>query len=157
MATALLLNDDMSMNRINPYTLTGTYGVPVDGSHWVSDGTYTTPYYSGESTIGAIDTNRDLKNFDVMALNDASNMWFNTMPGKPVAPSTPFPARKYQNWDGNLSWVLPEGNYNYVYDRGFIGSPKEPNYVRVKKDSPPIGAYLVIVLLVLAFAMAKKK
>ena len=45
MATALMQNDDLSMNRFNPYTWTGTYGVSSDGSHnWQPDGTFTRPY-----------------------------------------------------------------------------------------------------------------
>ena len=92
MATALMQNDDLSMNRFNPYTWTGTYGVSSDGSHnWQPDGTFTRPYDNTPSD--RLDTNRDLKDFDVMALNDASNMWFNTMPAKPSAPFPAFPAR----------------------------------------------------------------
>ena len=107
MATALMQDDDLSINRFNPYTWTGTYGVSSDGSHnWQPDGTFTRPYDDAPSD--RLDTNRDLKDFNVMALNDASNMWFNTMPGKPTAPFPAFPARKYERNDGALSWVRPD-------------------------------------------------
>jgi hypothetical protein len=158
MATALMQDDDLSMNRFNPYTWTGTYGVSSDGSHnWQPDGTFTRPY---DTSAGSdrLDTNRDLKHFDVMALNDASNMWFNTMPGKPTAPFPAFPARKYQNWTGDPSWVRPDLNFNYVYDKDFIGSQKLPDYIRRRRGASggnPV--LLVAVLAVIAYAVTRMK
>jgi hypothetical protein len=156
MATALMQDDDLSMNRFNPYTWTGTYGVSSDGSHnWQPDGTFTRPYDDAPSD--RLDTNRDLKDFNVMALNDASNMWFNTMPAKPSAPFPAFPARKYQNWDGSASWVRPDLNFNYVYDKDFIGSQKLPDWVIRRRSQGTSMVFLVAVLAVAAFALTRMK
>jgi hypothetical protein len=155
MATALMMNDDLSMNRFNPYTWTGTFGVSSDGSHaWQPDGTFTRPYDTTPSD--RLDTNKALKHFDVMALNDASNMWFNTMPAKPSAPFPAFPARKYERNDGALSWVRPDLNFNYVYDKGFIGSRKLPDYVMGPRgQASPI--FFVAILAAAAFMLTRMK
>ena len=157
MATALMQNDDLSMNRFNPYTWTGTYGVSSDGSHnWQPDGTFTRPY--DEVPSDRLDTNRDLKDFNVMALNDASNMWFNTMPAKPSAPFPAFPARKYQRDDGNLTWVRPDINFNYVYDKDFIGSQKLPAFMRRRQGMGGVNpVVLIIVLAAAAYAYTKMR
>jgi hypothetical protein len=159
MATALMQDDDLSMNRFNPYTWTGTFGVSSDGSHnWQPDGTFTRPY---DVSTGSdrLDTNRDLKHFDVMALNDASNMWFNTMPGKPSAPFPAFPTRKYERDDGKLTWVRPDLNFNYVYDKDFIGSQKLPDYIRRQRATGggPNPVILVAVLAAIAYAVTRVK
>jgi hypothetical protein len=150
-----MMNDDLSMNRFNPYTWTGTFGVSSDGSHtWQPDGTFTRPYDTTPSD--RLDTNKSLKHFDVMALNDASNMWFNTMPGKPTAPFPAFPARKYERNDGALSWVRPDINFNYVYDKDFIGSRKLPDYVmRPRSQASPI--FFVAILAAAAFMLTRMK
>jgi len=151
-----MLDDDLSINRFNPYTWTGTYGVSSDGSHnWQPDGTFTRPYDNTPSD--RLDTNRDLKDFNVMALSDASNMWFNTMPGKPTAPFPSFPARKYERNDGKLSWVRPDLNFNYVYDKDFIGSQKLPDFMRRRGTSSPSPLILVIVLAAAAIYLTKFK
>jgi len=160
MATALMQDDDLSINRFNPYTWTGTYGVSSDGSHnWQPDGTFTRPYdTSAPAEMDRIDTNKSLKHFDVMALNDASNMWFRTMPGKPTAPFPEFPARKYQNWNGDPSWVRPDLNFNYVYDKDFIGSQKLPDYIRVRRGTGSANhLFLVVAVAALAYAIMKLK
>jgi hypothetical protein len=157
MATALMQDDDLSMNRFNPYTWTGTFGVSSDGSHnWQPDGSFTRPYDERQSD--RLDTNRDLKNFDAMALNDASNMWFNTRPGKPSAPFPAFPARKYQNWNGDPSWVRPDLNFNYVYDKDFIGSQKLPDYVtRLRRGEPRPLALVIFLIIVASVAFTRMK
>jgi len=159
MATALMMNDDLSMNRFNPYTWTGTYGVSSDGSHnWQPDGTFTRPYDMRASS-DRLDTNLSLKHFDVMALNDAGNMWMNSMPGKPTAPFPAFPARKYERDDGKLTYVRPDLNFNYVYDKDFIGSQKLPDWVmrRRMKSMGPNPLIFVVVLAAVAYAFTRMK
>jgi len=155
MATALMMNDDLSMDRVNPYTWSGTFGVSSNGSHnWQPDGTYTVPWDSAPSD--RLDTNLSLKHFDVMALNDAGQMWLNTMPAKPSAPFPSFPARKYERDDGKLTWVRPDINFNYVYDKDFIGSRKLPDYLVKKISARPSPLIFMIIFAVLAFAFIKK-
>ena len=158
MATALMMNDNLSMDRINPYTWSGTFGVSNDGSHnWQPDGTYSTPW--DKKPGDSLDTNKSLTHFNGMALLDAGQMWFNTMPGKPVAPFPEFPSRKYELDDGNLTWVRPDINFNYVYDKDFIGSKKLPDAMRRQsaagRSSTP--ALIIGVLIVLAVFLSKTK
>jgi hypothetical protein len=154
MATALMQNDDLSMNRFNPYTWTGTFGVSSDGSHnWKPDGTYTVPWDTMPKD--RLDTNMALNHFDTMDLNNAGNMWMQSMPGKPTAPFPAFPARKYQNWNGDPSWVRPDINFDYVYDKDFIGSRKLTSPMFRRERSSPI--FLVVLLGLVAFAFTRMK
>jgi hypothetical protein len=159
MATALMQNDDLSMNRFNPYTWTGTFGVSSDGSHnWQPDGTYTVPWdTSAPSASDRLDTNQALKHFDVMDLNNAGNMWMASMPGKPTAPFPKFPARKYEGQNGDLTWVRPDINFNYVYDKDFIGSRKLPDYQRVMRRPTNDSLLFLILLAGAAFAVTRLK
>lgn len=155
MATAAMIDDGLHINHFNPYTWSGTYGVPVDGSKWKSDGTYVLPYDSGPSA--GIDTNRDLKVFNPVHVMRSGPMTLDEMPAKPAAPFPGFPTRKYEYDNGDLTWVRPDLNFNYVYDKDFIGSRKLPDYVfgpqpsQKKKglDAVTMVLILIVILLIL--------
>jgi hypothetical protein len=103
MATALLVNDDLSMNRVNPFTWTGSYGVNRDGfpKNLYMDGSYTTQIDERPmETSGRPDLDNEA-NFDF-----AGGMYLKASESKP-APFRPFPARKYEFSDGRVSWRRP--------------------------------------------------
>ena len=94
MATAWMANDDLAINKINPYTWSGTFGVPSDGSKWKSDGTYSVEI--DERPTVYTDPNPALKDFNPVHLMRSGPMYLKEMPGHAAAPFNGFPARKYE-------------------------------------------------------------
>jgi len=103
MATAAMVCDDLSINRINPFTWSGTYGLYSDGfpSTITNDGSYITEM-SDEPTIytdplqGSDDQNQSL----------SGSMYLKTAQASP-APYRMFPARKNEFPDGSVTWMRP--------------------------------------------------
>jgi hypothetical protein len=103
MATAWMVNDDLAINRVNPYTWSGTYGVNKDGfpKNLYMDGSYTTQIdASPMETSGRPDLDNEM-NFDF-----AGGMYVKASESKP-APFRPFPARKFEYPDGTVTWHRP--------------------------------------------------
>lgn len=106
MATAWMINDDLAINKFNPYTWSGTYGVPTDGSKWKSDGTYTVEI--DERPTVYTDANTELKDFNPLHVMRSGPMYLKEMPGQPAAPFNGFPARKYEFDNGVVTWNRPD-------------------------------------------------
>ena len=103
MATAAMACDDLSINRFNPYTWSGTFGVYSDGfpSTIPIDGSYTTeiseaPTVYSDSVESASDPNMNL----------SGSMYLKTADSSP-APFRGFPARKNEFPDGTVTWMRP--------------------------------------------------
>ena len=103
MATAALACDVLSINRINPYTWSETYGVNTDGfpNTLFIDGSWTneideTPTVYPVPPEGADDQNMDL----------SGAMYLKTASVDP-APFQGFPARKMEYADGRVTWYRP--------------------------------------------------
>jgi hypothetical protein len=108
MALSMLVDDQLSMNRINPYTLTGTFGVPTDGMYKTPlDARYTTeidPIPAEQSEAAFPDAEQ---HFAPSRINMAGGMMANTVGDRGNAPSALYPARKYQYDDGHVTFVRP--------------------------------------------------
>lgn len=105
MATAWMINDDLAINKFNPYTWSGTFGVPTDGSKWQSDGTYTVEI--DERPTVYTDPNPATKDFNPVDLMRSGPMYLKEAPGKAPAPFNGFPARKYEFDNGVVTWNRP--------------------------------------------------
>jgi hypothetical protein len=95
--------DDLAINRFNPYTWSGTFGVYSDGfpSTIPIDGSYTTeiseePTVYTDSVESASDPNMNL----------SGSMYLKTAQTSP-APFRGFPARKNEFPDGTVTWMRP--------------------------------------------------
>ena len=119
--TSLLLNDDMSMNRVNPYTLTQTFGVSYNGGY---KGVLPPDPERPESPA-MLEFNPRVgvptEHFNPLTLDDAGNMYLKT---GDVHPATSFlyPARKYQFDDGSTTFgreVIIGDAKNYVSPADF--------------------------------------
>lgn len=106
MATALMIDDTLAINKFNPYTWSGTYGVPTDGSKWKSDGTYTVEI--DERPVVYADANDDLKDFNPITTFRSGPMMVGEIAAKPSPPWGLFPARKYEYDNGTVTWVRPD-------------------------------------------------
>ena len=110
MATAAMACDDLSINRFNPYTWSGTFGVYSDGfpSTIAIDGSYTTeiseePTVYADPLAGASDPN----------LNVSGSMYLKTA-GSSNAPFRMFPARKNEFPDGTVTWMRPGAPWSWL-------------------------------------------
>jgi hypothetical protein len=119
--TSLLLNDDMSMNRINPYTLTQTFGVSYNGGY---KGTLEAGPERPESPSMLEFNPRagvPTDHFNKLELDDAGNMYLKTGGVNP-ATSFLYPARKYQFDDGSTTFgreIIVGDAKNYVSPADF--------------------------------------
>lgn len=145
--TEILENDQLSMNRINPYTATGTFGVSYNGGH---KSTETLPWMlpRQEEVFPAVDEPDEFKDhFDPKAIFRAPAM--NLMTGS-VDPATSFmfPARKYQFDDGTTSWSRET---RYIDGRNYVNLPL---FGATRWEMFPI--VIVLVLLVILLGLQKK-
>lgn len=108
MATAWMISDDMKINNINPYVASGTFGIPTDGSKWLSDGTYSVEI--DERPTVYTDPNKDLDDFNPLNVMRSGPMYLNEVRARAPAPSNPFPARKYEYDNGSVTWVRPDAS-----------------------------------------------
>lgn len=125
--TSFLLDDQMSMNRINPYTSSATFGVSYNGGY--KNGAPPVPVL--ETAVeedqlmfvpsAGLDEGVPRNHFSKLELNDAGNMYLKTG-GVHPATSFMYPARKYQYDDGSTSWgreILVGDARNYVSPADF--------------------------------------
>jgi hypothetical protein len=119
--TSLLINDDMSMNRVNPYTLTQTFGVSYNGGY---KGTLAPDPERPESPAMLEFNPRagvPTEHFNPLTIDDAGNMYLKTG-GIHPATSFLYPARKYQFDDGSTTFgreVIIGDAKNYVSPADF--------------------------------------
>ena len=149
--TSLLLNDQMSMDRINPYTTTETFGVSYNGGYKQN-----APYVPVLETevndelmfvpSAGLDEGVPKGHFNKLMLNDAGNMYLKTG-GTHPATSFMYPARKYQYDDGTTSWgreILVGDAKNYVSPADFS------KYSDTEKGQMMLlGALLILLLLLI--------
>lgn len=110
MATAAMACDDLSINRFNPYTWSGTFGIYSDGlpSTIPIDGSYTTeiseePTIYTDSLMGGNDP----------IMNMSGSMYLKTVDSSP-APFRGFPARKNEFPDGTVTWMRPGQPWSWM-------------------------------------------
>lgn len=105
MATAALASDQLHIDRINPYTWSGTFGVSHDGfpKYTVSDGKYVSQI---DETPMTIDANEDTGAFTPLHINRSGAQYLMEGTVNP-APYREFPARKYEFDDGTTTWDRP--------------------------------------------------
>lgn len=148
MATAAMVDDALSINRFNPYTWSGTYGVYSDGfpSTLTIDGSYTTqidnePTQYPEPPPGSMNQNMDL----------SGPMYLKTAQTSP-APFRGFPARKNEFPDGTVTWYRPGQPWSWMGGRRAPGDTWTAN-----KGLPDIIIWLVLAVLVMYMISRIKK
>jgi hypothetical protein len=119
--TSLLLNDDLSMNRMNPYTATDTFGIVYNGGYKgvlepAPERPESPPMLEFNPRAGV-----PTDHFDTLALDHAANMYLGTGSVNP-ARTFLYPARKYQFDDGSTTFgrgvVLADAK-NYITPADF--------------------------------------
>ena len=119
--TSLLLNDDLSMNRMNPYTATETFGISYNGGYkGVAE-----PGPDRPESPAMLEFNPragvPTDHFSKLELDHAANMYLGTGSVNP-AKSFLYPARKYQFDDGSTTFgreVILIDAKNYITPADF--------------------------------------
>ena len=149
MATAAMACDDLSINRFNPYTWSGTFGVYSDGfpSTIPIDGSYTTeiseePTIYTDSLMGTNDPNMNL----------SGPMYLKTADSSP-APFRGFPARKNEFPDGTVTWMRPGQPWSWT---GSHRAKDDTWTARIEGGSDLLIWLVLIALVIYLFSRIKK-
>jgi hypothetical protein len=136
MASALMLDDRLQIDKFNPTTWTGDFGVNKDGfrKDLFIDGSYTTAI--DEKPVDySDDLDSGLKPRDL-----SGNVHLKTIDPN-YAPHGAFPTRKFEYSDGTVTWFRPELPWSWMgRDSQKIGPFK------IKKN-----ILLMLIILVLVF------
>jgi hypothetical protein len=102
MASALMIDDRLQMDKFNPTTWTGDFGINKDGfrKDLFIDGSYTTAIDEKPVDYGD-DLDMNLKPRDL-----SGNVYLKTI-NPNYAPHGAFPTRKYEYSDGTVTWYRP--------------------------------------------------
>jgi len=126
----MLVDDNMSINRVNPYTLTNTFGLPTDGMYKDQplDARYVSQIDENPSEGPSVFPGDTPDHFSPLRLNMSGPMAVKTGYVNP-APYAMFPARKYQYIDGSISFARPdlEGGDTDQYSTSRYRGPKRDN------------------------------
>lgn len=144
--TEFMADDNLSMNRVNPYTATGTFGIPDNGGNYMyGDMKWKAPVESQASWDLTTDKGEFADHFNPMHLNRSGSMYLKTASVDP-ANSFMFPARKTQYDDGTTNWsrkIIWKNGENYTNENPFG---------RTESFFP---IFIMLVLLLLLFIAAK--
>jgi hypothetical protein len=149
MATAAMACDALSINRINPYTWSGTYGVYSDGfpSTIPNDGSYTTEI----SEVETVYTD-PLSGTNNQNMNMSGSMYLKTVDSSP-APFLGFPSRKNEFPDGTVSWYRPGHPWSWM---GGARGAGDTWTASVDKGQGILFWLVLIVIIVYMFSRFKK-
>lgn len=117
--TSLMIDDQLHINHINPYTATATFGVSYNGG-------YKGPLpdnvpFPVEDTNAPIDTGIPWNHYNPLTLNTSGNTYLKTG-GTHPATSFMFPARKFQYDDGSTTFareMITKNVENYIKPSDF--------------------------------------
>lgn len=141
--TEFLADDELSMNRVNPYTATGTFGISYNGRAY-PEMQWNAPA-EGPATWNTSDKNEADEHLAPLELNRSGALYLKTA-SKGPAPSFMYPARKFQYDDGTTSWsreIVWRNGENYTNENPF----------GLRESMFPI--WIMLVLLLLLFVAAK--
>lgn len=116
--TSLLLNDDISMDRINPYTASQTFGVSYNGGYKDTAPAQSEPVRPESPAMFEFDPSVGVptSHFNRLTLDRAGNTYLKTGGVNP-ARSFLYPARKYQFDDGSTTFgreIVLGDSSNYI-------------------------------------------
>lgn len=149
MASAYRLNDSVQINKINPTTWTGDFGINHDGFPQTMT-VESDSYIRGISETPTVYTD-PLTGTDDPNMNTSGAMYLKTAQVDP-APFRPFPARKFEYSDGTVTWWRPGLPWSWTgkangYDDGYT-----------KKLMPPKNNVIVILaIMALGLFLATKR
>ena len=151
MASAYRLNDSVQINKINPTTWTGDYGINHDGfpQNITVD---TDSYVRGISEVPTVYTD-PLTGTDDPNMNTSGAMYLKTTQTSP-APFRPFPARKFEYSDGTVTWWRPGLPWSWIGNKSGGTEGGLPKMLMVLKRNNVV---VILAILALGLFLASKK
>lgn len=127
MASTLMIDDRLQIDKFNPTTWTGDFGINSNGfrKDLFMNGSYVTGIDETPMQVNAV--------IPVMNSTDtAGNMYLKTA-APSVAPYNPFPARKFEYSDGRVTWRRPQLPWSWETgcSVGGAGSSKDINLLLI--------------------------
>lgn len=139
MASTFMISDSMKMDKINPTTFTGDFGINHNGfAKKYMDGSYDTQIDESE-TIYTDELNINVR-------GNSGNMYLKTGYPHP-APSLMFPARKYEYSNGNITWERQGAPWRF--DNGLLDSIKR-EAEKAKDNTLVILGSIALVIFILS-------
>jgi hypothetical protein len=135
MASALMIDDRLQIDKFNITTFTGDYGINHDGfrKDVFMDGSYTTAIDETPT-----DYTDDLR---VKPKDLSGNVFLKTI-NPNYAPHVMFPTRKMEYSDGTVTWFRPEQPWSWMH-RGTT-----PGTFKITKDFRSVLITLVVLAIV---------
>lgn len=143
MASALMIDDRLQIDKFNPTTWTGDFGVNKDGfrKDLFIDGSYTTAI--DEEPVDYSDTlDPNLKPRDL-----SGNVHLKTISPN-YAPHGAFPTRKMEYSDGTVTWYRP------LLPWCWMGGKSQGGGLKVLKKNPLL---LLIILVIVFYILSRIK
>jgi hypothetical protein len=147
MASNLMIDDRLHIDRFNPTTWTGDFGINKDGfrKDLFIDGSYTTAI--DEKPVDySDDLDSGLKPRDL-----SGNVHLKTIDPN-YAPHGAFPTRKFEYSDGTVTWYRPELPWSWMGSRTAEGPGG--NLMKIIKKNPLI---VLIVLVIVFYILSRIK
>ena len=144
-----MLDDRLQIDKFNPTTWTGDFGVNHDGfrKDLFIDGSYTTAI--DEEPVDYTD-DLELKPRDL-----SGNVYLKTTSPN-YAPHGAFPTRKFEYSDGTVTWYRPELPWSWMGGRGDGTGDMYIGKFRVTKDMRRV-LIILVVFAILAYLMSRVK
>ena len=144
MASTLMIDDRLQIDKFNPTTWTGDFGINKDGfrKDLFMDGSYTT---------GVDETPMQMN--DVIPVMNSTDLAGNTYlktAAPSVAPYGTFPARKFEYSNGRITWRRPQLPWSWETGKSVGGASSS-------KDIKLILILLIAVILFYFFGRMKMK
>jgi hypothetical protein len=150
MASGLMLSDNNKMNKINPTSWTGDYGIPHDGfsTKYNVDGVN---YLSGMDET-PMEVNETPDGSDNPNMNNSGAMYVKTAGANP-APFNPFPSRKFEYSDGTVTWYRPGMPWNWIGNK----SKFDDGYTNKLKGRGDDTTIIILAVIALGLFLVSKK
>ena len=148
MASALMIDDRLQIDKFNPTTWTGDFGIIKDGfsKNLFIDGSYTTGI---DPT--PVDYSDDLLN---KPLDLSGNVTLKTI-NPNYAPHATFPTRKYEYSDGTVSWYRPQLPWRWMGAAGQQTRGSGGGLLKIMDNTTFI--FLIVLVIILYFFNHKLK
>jgi hypothetical protein len=150
MASGLMLSDNNKMNKINPTSWTGDFGVFRDGfpKNLQVDGiAYRTAMDETPTEYPDIPEGGDNPN-----MNNSGAMYVKTAGANP-APFNPFPSRKFEYSDGTVTWYRPGMPWNWIGNK----SNFDDGYTKKLKGRGDDTTLMILAVIALGLFLVSKK